>query len=151
MQFRLAEKNDALILAQMRWDFQNEFGDVPVCSQDEFIKHCSQFFTSSIDECNWFHWIVQDESAIVGMVSVYHVHSIPKPHDLTPSWGYLTNTYVIPAYRNKGIGSALIRHVKAWAKNEGMELLIAWPSEKSVNFYAREGFKNNPELLELML
>ena len=149
MIFRLADKNDAPTLAKMRWDFQTEFGDVPVCSEDEFIAHCSLFFSASVDNC--FHWIAQEGATIIGTVSVYHLRSIPKPNDLNPSWGYLTNTYIIPAYRNQAIGSALMHHVKEWAKQKKMELLIAWPSEKSLNFYMREGFKNNPELLELPL
>lgn len=128
MIYRLAEKKDVLLLSGMRWDFQTEFGEQLVCSQEEFLEHCAQFFNKSMLENNWFHWIIQDGDHSAGMVSVYRVYSIPKPTNLTPSWGYLTNTYIQPAYRNRGLGSELLQHVKTWAQKEHLELLIAWPS-----------------------
>ena len=151
MLFRVANKSDSLQLAKLRWDFQNEFNELPVCSEKEFIKNCKLFFNDSIGQGSWFHWIAQTEARIIGTVSLYRVQSIPKPCQLNTAWGYVTNTYIIPAYRNQGIGSALMEQVKNNAKSQHMELLIAWPSQKSLNFYKRHGFHLNPELLELSL
>ena len=43
--------------------------------------------------------------------------------------------------RNKGIGSELMRHVKQWAQEHNLQLLIVSPSDASIPFYERAGFK----------
>lgn len=62
-------------------------------------------------------------------------------------WGYVTNVYVAPAYRNQGLGAKLMRHVQAWARAKALEFLILWPSERAIPFYQRAGFAANDEIL----
>ncbi len=38
-----------------------------------------------------------------------------------------------------------------WALEQRLELLIVWPSERSVSFYRRAGFAPSAEMLELHL
>ena len=59
--------------------------------------------------------------------------------------------YAVPEARNSGIGSALLRHVTGWARERNLELLLLWPSDRSVPFYERAGFVRSPEALELDL
>ena len=62
-------------------------------------------------------------------------------------FGYVTNVYTRPAYRNQGIGTQLMSNVTAWAKQQNFENLIVWPSERSVPFYGRAGFVEDVEAL----
>jgi hypothetical protein len=39
-------------------------------------------------------------------------------------------------------------HVLQWAKEQELESLIVWPSEASVGFYARAGFRGSLDMLE---
>ena len=39
-------------------------------------------------------------------------------------------------------------HVLAWATEQDLESLIVWPSEASVRFYERAGFRGSPDMLE---
>ncbi|HGJ5884485.1 GNAT family N-acetyltransferase [Arsenophonus sp.] len=66
---------------------------------------------------------------------------IPNPNDMNGHWGYLTNVYTLPKYRNKGVGTALLSVAYRWAKHEELELLVVWPSDKSYSFYERTGFR----------
>ena len=39
-------------------------------------------------------------------------------------------------------------HVLQWAREQDLESLIVWPSETSVGFYERAGFRDTSEMLE---
>ena len=76
---------------------------------------------------------------------------MPRPCKIQDQFGYITNNYTKPAYRNKGIGSELMRSVKRWARDEDLELLIVYPSEEAVKFYERTGFCADNDVMELKL
>ncbi len=63
----------------------------------------------------------------------------------------MTNVYTKPGYRRQGIGSALMQHVQQWARKHKLELLIVWPSEASVPFYERAGFRSHNDVMEYVL
>ena len=79
------------------------------------------------------------------------VVKMPKPNRLHDTFGYVTNVYTRPAYRNQGIGSELMRHVIEWAGGLDMENLLVWPSERSIPFYERAGFSADEEAMALNL
>ena len=56
--------------------------------------------------------------------------------DLTP---WLASVYVAPAYRNRGLGSALVRRIADKAKVLGFERLYLFTPDKE-SFYARLGW-----------
>jgi len=56
--------------------------------------------------------------------------------DLSP---WLAGVYVAPVFRNKGIGSDLVRHVMGKAQNAGVESLYLFTPDKE-NFYQRLGW-----------
>jgi GNAT superfamily N-acetyltransferase len=60
----------------------------------------------------------------------------------------VTNVYTRPAYRGRGIGSELMAHVIEWAKAQDIECLLVGPSDASVHFYERAGFRWNEDLME---
>jgi GNAT superfamily N-acetyltransferase len=66
---------------------------------------------------------------------------VREPRTFWPHGGLLDmDNQPKPAYRGRGIGSELLRHVQAWAKAQDLEFLIVWPSEASESYYARAGF-----------
>jgi N-acetylglutamate synthase-like GNAT family acetyltransferase len=137
---RKATIADSLELARMRWDFQQEFGKQPACSQQEFIKECNKFFMQHLNEQNFVCWVAEHNNQIIAHACLHLIQKIPKPRELLSYVGYLTNCYTIETYRNKGIGNKLLHHLIDDARAQGTELLIVWPSEKSFSFYERAGF-----------
>ncbi|MEO7399084.1 MAG: GNAT family N-acetyltransferase, partial [Ilumatobacteraceae bacterium] len=63
--------------------------------------------------------------------------------------GYMTNVYTAPDCRGQGIGSELLAQVTSWAHDNDLEMIIVWPSDRSVPFYARKGFAPSLEVNEL--
>lgn len=59
-----------------------------------------------------------------------------------PQYGpWLGNLYVVPEYRNAGIGSALVNRALLEARKLGVLELYLW-TEKAEHFYQRFGFKS---------
>jgi ribosomal protein S18 acetylase RimI-like enzyme len=70
---------------------------------------------------------------------------VPRPIYEPRRIAYLTNVYTSPEHRNRGIGSAVIRRAQEAAREAGVEVMIVWPSDASVELYAREGFERPGE------
>jgi GNAT superfamily N-acetyltransferase len=140
--------NDAAALADLRWRFQtDDTGRIP--ENNDF----ADMFTQSMrEETRFVHWIAEKNGVLIAMMSVEKVVKLPSPGDAGKRyWGYLTNCYTVPEYRNQGLGSNLLSKIKAWARDEKLEFLAVWPSERSYDFYRRAGFVRPPDPLVLEL
>lgn len=149
---READISDGEVLARLRWDFRAEDGiEVPVVSWEEFKGVYADFFRKGLENKSRVHLVAVVDHKIVGTVVVQTVDMVPRPSKTIDQWGYVTDSYVVPTYRNQGVGSALLQEAIKWARSHDLELLITWPSEKAVSHYERHGFSGNNEILELIL
>ena len=147
--YRMATEADVDELAQMRWDFRLE--EAPGATrhdQASFLDACAVFLRQGLVEQRWTYWIAQEDTLTVSHIFIQRVAKVPKPNRLNEALGYVTNVYTRPAYRGHGIGTQLMTHVLAWAREQDLESLIVWPSEASVRFYQRAGFRGTSEMLE---
>ncbi|WP_202708840.1 GNAT family N-acetyltransferase [Sporosalibacterium faouarense] len=152
MEYRIATSNDLYSLADMRWEFKTEGKEInPNNNKSDFIKSCVDFLEEGIEDKSWIHWIVVDNSEIISHISVRRIRKIPKPNKFFDEYGYLTNVFTKENYRGKGIGSKLMSYVIEWAKEEDLETLIVWPSDRAINFYERKGFRIQSDVMELEL
>jgi GNAT superfamily N-acetyltransferase len=150
IEYRIAIEADLEQLAAMRWDFRlEESPGTPVHDRATFMMACVAFLTQGLASGAWAYWIARDAGLIVAQIFVQRIAKVPKPNRLDDTFGYVTNVYTRPAYRNQGIGSQLLGHVIAWADEQELENLVVWPSERSIPFYTRAGFRGGSEALEL--
>jgi GNAT superfamily N-acetyltransferase len=92
-------------------------------------QHSRTFFVAEVDEL------------AVGMANVKRYDRMPiagRPRG--GWWGYVGNVFVLPDYRNTGVGGDLMDDLIAWAFAAGAEHLRLAPSPLSVPFYDRLGF-----------
>jgi GNAT superfamily N-acetyltransferase len=138
IEYRVAVESDVEDLALMRWDFRlEEASGEPVNDQRTFLQACVAFLRQGLASQRWTYWIA--------------VCRVPKPNRLNDGFGYMTNVYTTPAYRGRGIGSELMARVIQWAKAQDLECLLVGPSDTSVRFYERAGFRWNEDLMEYTL
>ena len=150
MIYRIAHEKDFLQLARMRWDFRQESGEEKAAAGFErFIEICVAFLQKQSE--NYVYWIAEIDGEIVSHIFVNSVSLVPRPCRLDDSFGYLTNTYTKPEFRGKGIGAKLLSEVIEWGKQMDFELLLVYPSDESVNFYRRSGFKDDREVMKIVL
>lgn len=93
-------------------------------------------------------WLAEVEGRPCGHVFVSLVEKVPSPFPGSETLGYVTNFYVIPGQRNRGLGKALLGEVTRYARAHQLDTLIVWPSERSTPLYRRCGFGTPGELLE---
>jgi GNAT superfamily N-acetyltransferase len=151
--FRTATLDDVPRLAAARWAFRTEDeGETPIEVEQAFARRYESFVRDGLHSRRWTYWIAEtDDGEIVSHMAICVVQSIPRPSRETDQWGYLTDCYTRPLFRNKGIGQELLAHVTAWAKSRDLELLVVWPSEKAERFYSRAGFEHDDEIRVLRL
>jgi GNAT superfamily N-acetyltransferase len=150
IEYRLATQADLEQLAGLRWDFRlEEAPGTPVNDRATFMPACVAFLRQGLSSGTWAYWIALDARLIVAQIFVQRIAKVPKPNRLADAFGYVTNVYTRPAYRNQGIGSQLLAQVIAWAGEQDLENLVVWPSERSIPFYARAGFRGGSEAMEL--
>lgn len=147
----MATKDDTLMLSEIRWEHEYEVESQFSITREEFISECNSFLIKEMERGTWAYWIAEDEGNIIANIYVNRIRKVPKPHKLFAEIGYVTNVHTKKDYRNKGIGTELLKRVKQWAVDNNIELLFLWPSERSVSFYKREGFKVENEIMELEL
>lgn len=135
---RTATDADAAELAAMRWDFRlEEAPGTPLHDRVTFPRAYRVFLEQGLADQRWTYWIATADAQIVSHIYIQRISKVPKPNRLDDAFGYVTNVYTRPAFRNRGIGTQLMAHVLGWAKEQDLESLIVWPSTESVRFYAR--------------
>lgn len=146
--FRLAVPTDIDSLADLRWKLCTD--DSPVTDNKFTEAFCSAL--QNIEDHNTLvHFVAESNSQIVAVLSIIKVAKMPHPDDLKGQWGYLTNVYTLPKFRNKGIGEGLLATARRWAEVQRLELLVVWPSDRSYAFYERAGFRREADPLVLKL
>ncbi|MGH6987578.1 MAG: GNAT family N-acetyltransferase [Caulobacteraceae bacterium] len=148
--FRLAADHDLTALADLRWRLQTD--DLPISNQVEYERFIQDFVGLGLSEPRTgelFHWVASVEDRVVAAMSVVLVRKVPKPGRFRGRWGYLTNCYVLPEMRNRGVGASLLATIKSWAAELELELLVVWPSDRAYPFYGRAGFVRRPDPLVL--
>ena len=86
-------------------------------------------------------WLAERDGAAIGMASLFEYRRMPKPGLPASRWGYVSNMFVREEARDAGVGAALLDAVIAAAEERGYARLVLSPSERSVPFYARAGFR----------
>jgi ribosomal protein S18 acetylase RimI-like enzyme len=135
---RLAEVRDARELARLRWEFRPE--DQHAQDLDQVSRDFEEWFAGAVAS-DWTAAVAEgDGGELVGCIFLRSVSKVPNPGATRRRWGYVTNSYVAPAYRGKGVGGDLLEILITAARERRHEFLIVWPSEEAVSFYARAGF-----------
>jgi len=76
---------------------------------------------------------------------------VPKPGKEPSCWVYLGNVYVLPDFRNAGIGGRLVQAAIGFSQEIKAARMVLSPSPASRAFYARLGFQPAEELSILRL
>jgi len=146
---RPATPHDAHDLAELRWEFRTGRG--PAAEEhDAFIRRCAEWMRRELAAESWRAWVAVAEGRIVGHVWLGTIAKIPNPVVEQERHGYISNVYVMPAVRG-GVGTRLLQTALAWARENGVDRVILWPTARSTTLYARHGFARNLEVMELAL
>ena len=149
MNIRFAEAKDIKQLIRMRWDFTIEHDESKENeSYDDFEKECQTFLENALKGDHWFIWVAEVDGKIASHIYIELIQKVPRPGRTTHPFAYMTNVYTVPEFRNKGVGSKLLKAINQWIKENKYEFVIVWPSDDSINYYKKNGYVHSTEPME---
>lgn len=139
---REARPDDAKRLCRMRYEFRAAENRA-VEDRQAFLDRCGTWMRARLDpgERRWRCWVTKEEGRIVGHVWLQQVPKVPNPIREAETHAYLTNTYVEPGCRGRGLGFALVEVAVDSCRKEGIDSVILWPTDASRSLYLRIGFE----------
>ena len=147
---RLANPNDATVLAKLRYEFRSTT-DSDKEDKREFLARCERWMRERLQQTSWRCWVAEEDETIAGALWLQIIEKIPNPTSEAEFHGYITNVFVHEAARRQGIGSRLLDEAISFCKQKPVHAVILWPSERSRSLYERHGFSVRTDLLELLM
>jgi len=133
---RRAEHADLAAIVQLRHEWIRE-EDAEIEDPD-FEENLAAWFAR--EWSRRIMWLAEEGGRPVGMMNLAIYERMPRPGRALSRWGYLGNVFVLAAYRNRGIGSQLVRAALNYADQNGFARVVLSPTERSIPLYARAGF-----------
>jgi GNAT superfamily N-acetyltransferase len=144
---RPAAPGDAGALAELRWEFRSG-KTAPTESHEAFVARCTTWMTTELQQGRWRAWVAEQDSRIVGQIWVQLLSKLPNPAEEREHHAYISNVYVTPSARG-GVGTRLLETAIEWARANGVDRVVLWPTAKSRTMYQRHGFVASGGVLEL--
>ena len=152
MIIREATRQDVPVLAQMRWDFTAEDDYIrPDATHEDYEERFGEFFDRVLASGQWKILLAEENGQPISHIFMQVIEKVPRPGREERAFGWITNVYTVPEYRNQGIGSRLMECMAQWSKAQHLELMVVWPTQRSVPYYQRAGFEYCIELLQYPL
>ncbi len=148
---RAATDADVAELARLRWQLYTERES----HEEPFPAYAERFTVFAHDALardDWWAWVGDDGNRLVAAVWLHAVPRVPAPgHGDPRPMGYLTNMYVEPDLRARGVGSQLVRELIGHCETAGFELILTFPADDAFGFYEVHGFERRPDPVVLRL
>ena len=146
---RAATRDDARVLAQLRYRFRIEHGE-PIETEEGFVERCASWMADRLGTSpQWRCWVAEGPSGIAGNLWLQLMEKLPNPVSEPEHHAYITNVYVLPDCRNGGLGALLLEVALDWCRNSEIDAIFLWPSDRSRSFYMRYGFSVRDDLFAL--
>jgi len=88
--------------------------------------------------------IAQECENIAGFLHVLEDKSPPYDSVVPHNFAVIMDLFVLPLYRNKGVGATLINAAKKWIRKRNLnhlEINVLAENENAIRLYANEGFQ----------
>jgi GNAT superfamily N-acetyltransferase len=146
---RQATAADSAALADLRWAWRAVERSEVGLPRPEFVAQFERWFLEH--RGSHFAFLAQAGSLAVGMAWLAMIERVPGPGTWTRLAGHLQSVYVLPAYRNDGVGAALVTAALGKASESDFDYVVVHPSARSFPLYRRLGFRETEAVLEVDL
>ena len=93
------------------------------------------------------HFIVRVESKIVSCAGAFIKSDMLSSFTKTPYFGFISNVYTIPEYRNKGYATLLTECAIEWLQENEIKEIKLVSTQNSQKIYEKMGFKPTDEMI----
>ncbi len=146
---RVATSADWRALAEMRYRFRTEVGS-PTETKSRFVRRCRSWMKKAFgaESSAWRCWVIDDGKQLLGHVCVQLFEKMPNPVNEPEAHAYLTNFYVLPEMRGRGLGRKLLNKALSWCRAHGADAVILWATAESKSLYRRSDFTQSADILQ---
>ncbi len=151
IRIRLARADDSSALAHLRYRFRTETESATE-TKSRFLRRCIPWMRKRFHSRSypWRCWVLDDGKQLLGHVCVQLFEKVPNPiHDEPERHAYVTNFYLVPEIRNRGLGKKMLKEALSWCCARGTDAIILWATPDSKSLYRRCGFVSTSDLFEL--
>jgi GNAT superfamily N-acetyltransferase len=143
IEVRVATAADLPAVAEFRWSEDAESG-TPALGRDQFVP---DFVTWAADNPDYHCVAAFDGGRIVGAAWLARVPRVPGANKFDRAGGDVQSFFVLPDYRNSGVGTAILRRLVDLARELGLTRVTVQSSRRAIPLYSRAGFELKPFLL----
>ena len=93
------------------------------------------------------HFIIRDEGKIVSTAGAFIKSDMLSSFTKDMYYGFISNVYTIPEYRDKGHATLLTQGAINWLKEKGMKEIKLVSTEMSKKIYEKMGFVPTDEMV----
>ena len=157
LQIRQITVADIELYLRMRITFLSELADTTETERDAaqvtaLEEGTRRYLTRMVPHPELFAgWVVEIAGAPIATGGLVFFDRPPTAKNLNGREGYVFNMYTRPEWRGRGIATALLKTICAYAHANGAARVWLRATEAGRPVYARFGFTENPELMELKL
>ncbi|MEU8153532.1 GNAT family N-acetyltransferase [Micromonospora sp. NPDC048986] len=92
-------------------------------------------------------FVAEMDGRVVGAAWLHVARRVPSNDSLDRWYGDIQSVEVREDYRNRGVGSALMAAILAEARVRGLLHVTVHSSRRAVDFYLRNGFRHDRQIL----
>ncbi|MGY4105934.1 GNAT family N-acetyltransferase [Aeromonas encheleia] len=149
MIIREAKAADIPALVRLRMALFCELGELDDPLADGALWQATEaYFSAAARDGSARSWLVEVDGEAVACGTLALFVRPPYPGNLAGREAYLLNMYTLPAWRKRGMASALLDVMAAYAREQRLGKLWLHASEEGRPLYERLGFVANPACLE---
>ncbi|ATW27963.1 GNAT family N-acetyltransferase [Candidatus Formimonas warabiya] len=108
---------------------------------DEFENALRNYYASNFPNGSCYSFIALDDETAVGTAVVSCYYDCPTPHNPTGRSAVLTGMYILPAYRQKGVGFKLLEKIMSHTQSLGYLRVTLTATEEGKRLYSKFGFQ----------
>jgi GNAT superfamily N-acetyltransferase len=137
---RRATCEDVETLIAMRVAMFRELSGVSEPLPD-FVAATRDYLARSVPANGFLAWLAEAEGRVIATSGLVFFQRTPTPGGLSGRDAYLVNMYTEPAWRGRGIASALVERIVAYVREETDACRLFLRAEDAARpIYARAGF-----------
>jgi GNAT superfamily N-acetyltransferase len=150
VRIRLARSGDCHALAALRYRFRTET-EPATETRSQFLRRCTSWMRKRFRSGSspWRCWVADDGKQLLGHVCVQVFEKVPNPVNEPELHAYVTNFYVVPEMRSRGLGRRLLEKALSWCRARGTDAIILWATPESRSLYRRCGLAKPSDIFEL--